>query len=303
MKFLLIKLIFIIFIVIGSALLLSFNTPETLAATVSNGYYSNRAEADSSNSVGGVIIDCTDACNANPSCWNSESVNVTNCGTSCDGGSAWSKYDYYRCYQTDSSGESCKAAFVYDTNTCSTGDKYNSSNPPVLNAGFCNCSVGGGYKTCCSAGNTVSARSFNVDPYAPPEGDCGGAATVYCGGAGQPACGQAACATPPPAATPTPTPTPTPNPLCPGTGIPQSGWGGTCGPSGAQAKLACGACGSCSVASCMTYSNGALCWFNGGQCYNDPAACNTVNPCTGVCTPGRTQTICYPNDSTRSCNR
>lgn len=142
-------------------------------------------------------------------CWNSQQTGVTNCGDACSGGEAWSKYEYSGCYLYLLYADYYVPVYTEPSQSyvCSTGDKYNSSNTPVMNSGNCNCSVGGAYKTCCLGTTPVSARNICsigsplCDYYDPPEADCGGNTEVRCGGPGEPACGQAACNTlytPPP---------------------------------------------------------------------------------------------------------
>lgn len=108
-------------------------------------------------------------------------------------------------------------------------------------------------------------------------------------------------------------PTPTPTPVsCPGTGIPSSGWGGSCSPAGSQTKLACDGPGSCSVAACQVYSGSTYCWYNSGTCYNDPTNCasvyngytqtnQTCSPSTKtwVTTSTACVTSCLPNCNSR----
>lgn len=144
-------------------------------------------------------------------CYNSWTVGQTDCGSACSDGNAWTKYSKWGCFLTSYDPENkigtCETTYIRDDNTYSIGDKYNSNNTPVMNAGNCNTSTGGPYKTCCLGTTPVSARNICsvgsplCDPYDPPEADCGGNTTVRCGGAGEPACGQAACNTlytPPP---------------------------------------------------------------------------------------------------------
>ncbi|QQG40700.1 MAG: hypothetical protein HYV37_04060 [Candidatus Levyibacteriota bacterium] len=143
-------------------------------------------------------------------CWNSQNIGVTDCGTACPSDSdtsAWSKYEYSGCYEDPlDPGVGYFAWLPKSSIACSTGDKYNSSNPPVMDAGKCSatagsCDVGGAYKTCCNGTTPVSARSFPVDPFEPLEADCGSNTEVRCGAAGEPACGQPACDTLAPART------------------------------------------------------------------------------------------------------
>src|SRR3989344_1006773 len=200
---------FIISIILSFAFLF-FGFKQTYAAT--------SISYDSTQPSGSLVADSN--CNIPFTvCWNSEAARVTNCGTACTGGSAWTKYQYSACFRPPGSSSDFIAWVPRLTNVCSTGDKYNSSNTPVMNYGSCSCSAGTGYKTCCSGSTPVGARHYAVDPYAPDEADCngaylcgqssGGTTVVCCGGAGQPACGQAACNS---IAPPTPTPPPTPIP-------------------------------------------------------------------------------------------
>ncbi len=279
-----------------------FNPTQVFAVTFSNDF-SNSSSAP-------ALSPCPDSiaplgCGGT-ACWNSWAVGQTDCGTSCppgNGGQAWTKYSYSGCYLDPNSSitdPSCINWFSFSQDTCSTGDKYNSGNPPVLNAGFCDCSPGGSYKTCCSAGSTVNANHYQVDPYNPDEADCGGATTVRCGGGGQPACGQAACTIAPPPPTPPPTPIPTVGP-CPTT----AGWeGGPCTQGTTNVAEACSTssnCNTCSVKSCVLYTGVTYCWYNSSACYNDPNFCSGIGNCAGkICTPGTQQTLC---GTTNSCHQ
>ena len=125
----------------------------------------------------------TGGCDPAPStCWNSASVGSTNCGTACDGGDAWTKYNLIGCRQT--AFDRCDNYFreIVDS-SCSTADKCQSQ--PLLQSGRCDCSVGGTYKTCCTGDGNVNGnctQSGTQDNNWPPEGSCpGGSTTVMCG--------------------------------------------------------------------------------------------------------------------------
>lgn len=121
---------------------------------------------------------------------------------------AWKKYsvtetEYTSDYDCGLSPGQCsisggyyyKFTFLAVDDVCSLADKYypSSSDPYHLYPGHCSCgSVGrSAYKTCCATNSngtmrTVSAecnsycRQFELDDYAPPEGNCpSGATTVY----------------------------------------------------------------------------------------------------------------------------
>lgn len=196
----------------------------------------------------------------------------------CDRGTAWTKYTAVCKLANPEFGE-CNWVWDPSGDVCSTGDKYNPSNGPVMNAGYCDCTVGGGYKTCCSGGNPVPANYYTLDNYNPPyEADCGGNTTVICGVgscAGLPSpcttqpCGQTACDSlipppTPPGSTPTPTPAPTPPP-------------GTCTPYSQGAICNTGSCSDGSVCAQGHY----YCLWDGsgwGSCSEE------VNNCATQCT-------------------
>ncbi len=183
---------------------------------------------DSMSPAPGGDADCSDKPKPSNLCSNSSPVGTTTCSdeTACIGGNTWSKYGLAGCFVDNFDVTNNYWRYEYSTIVCSTGDKYNLGNPPVMDAGRCygsgvpgQCAVGGAYKTCCSGTTPVAASHFNNDPFAPDEADCngaylcgqsnGGQTVVCCGLAGQPACGQAACntlGTPEPTATPAPTP-------------------------------------------------------------------------------------------------
>lgn len=194
---------------------------------------------------------CSDTSGCDPiaECWNSWAPGATDCGTACYGGNAWTKYSVSGCYQIalDKDGnETCQSTYEVSAQTCSSADKYNSSNPSVMNAGYCNCSPGGPYKTCCQGTTPVAANPVVQDPYLPPEAACpAGTSTLFCNFGGYPSCGQPTCdtlastpppGTPPPGSTPPPaTPPPaTPPPSSGCSGAPPGlvetggGWGYTC---------------------------------------------------------------------------
>ncbi len=140
-------------------------------------------------------IHCAD--NAGFVCNNGPSItNSGDCGNACKSTDTlpWSKYTFKSC-SFNSLLERYEAFADRADDVCSTGDKYNPSTPPVMNAGSCECEAKGPFKTCCSGTTQVNANSFAVDPYPPLEADCGGASTIRCGAIGEPACGQDACNT------------------------------------------------------------------------------------------------------------
>ncbi len=178
--------------------ILALALPPTVSATpIWDGWYS----------------DCSHTCEGpppNPStCWNGPNINDSGgCGTACGGGQPWSRYEAQcKNFSKPEDFENCNYAWVRMGDVCSTGDKCIAGDTG-LRAGNCNCGgVGGLYKTCCSGSTPVACQNYSVqDPFYPPEGTCGGARAVRCGGPGEPACGAAACAAP--TATPGPSPTP-----------------------------------------------------------------------------------------------
>lgn len=206
-------------------LLFSFFTPHTYASVIVDFVDSTQTldskyvepPADSSN-CSAVIPPPP------PICSNSDRVNSTTCSEpACTDGKLWSKYGLSGCYKDKLDPTNYAWVYKYDTVICSIADKCGDINGnnvgPTLNAGFCDCTVGGIYKTCCS-GNNVSSSSCvqqSLDTTNPPfEGVCpAGTTTEPCGSdpaiyaaLGKPftnvACGQAACAQlapPPPAST------------------------------------------------------------------------------------------------------
>lgn len=95
---------------------------------------------------------------------------------------------------------SCDNIITSNGYTCSMGDKCAVHPTTILQPGQCDCSVGPfNYKTCCdsSTGQQVYATCYPAnDGTGHWDGDCptgGSNVTVFCGGNGQPACGQASC--------------------------------------------------------------------------------------------------------------
>src|SRR5581483_8009630 len=126
-------------------------------------------------------VSCTGCAIPFSECWNDQTPGQSSCGNGCvdpstglAGGQSWAYYTFNNnnCRAVDASNGQCTAAFVFGTLACSTADKFNSSNPPVLNAGLCSCAVGGPYKTCCSNGSTVNATEIIYNPPNPagPDG-------------------------------------------------------------------------------------------------------------------------------------
>ncbi|MBI2040462.1 hypothetical protein HYT18_05335, partial [Candidatus Microgenomates bacterium] len=110
-------------------------------------------------------------------------VGVTNCGTACTGGNAWTKYKYDSCYVDPQRVDDYIAWLPPTSAVCSTADKCQYQ--PFLQSGRCDCSVGGTYKTCCSSDGNVNGscvQSGTQDNNWPPEGSCpSGSTTVMCG--------------------------------------------------------------------------------------------------------------------------
>ena len=190
----LIKFTALNFIVLTLLAVLGFSGTKPASAY----YYVNNFSSVSS------LPDCTPpgGCfTAYSQCWNSAAVGSTDCGAACDGGDAWKHYQSsLSCKLIDVFLNICLPVFTLNSNTCSIGDKYDSSNPPVMDAGYCSCNAGGPYKTCCNGSTPVNANHYPLDPYPPDEADCGGYSTLYCGFGGYPSCGAQTCqaAFPPP---------------------------------------------------------------------------------------------------------
>lgn len=73
---------------------------------------------------------------------------------------------------------------------------------------------------------------------------------------------------------PTPTPLSTPSPLCPGSGMPSSGWGGACSPGTPEKAISTlGSTDTCTIAGCQLYTGNTYCWYNSGAQYKDPTGC------------------------------
>ncbi len=243
-------------------------------------------------------------------CWNSQTVGQSSCGQGCTyngqvWGNTWTRYTYdpgtygTQCFQTSFLG--CQMDFVEVGNACSTADKYNGSpafsggDTTELRAGFCDCSVGGIYKTCCNAGSPAQTYVAGGNPIQ-PDGGCS-YTSAFCGGAGQPACGQAACAT----ATPTPTPTPA---GCPGYSPAKNSPATAPGPctTGTTCQAPCtDTCVDNQGQTCSSTSCVSVWACQGSQWYNDGTYYSTCpNNCSGNCTPNTTSTTC---SITLSCNR
>lgn len=246
-------------------------------------------------------------------CWNNATPGQSDCGQGCTyqgqiWGNSWTRYTYdpatygTQYFQTSFAG--CQLDFVEVGNACSTADKYNGSpaypggDTTELRAGFCDCSTGGIYKTCCSNGSPSQSVIIDGNPNQPDAG-CGGATAVQCGGAGQLPCGPAACAT----ATPTPTPTPT-STGCTGaptysppqnqpTTVPASGF---CDPTATSCQAPCSTTctdhsgRTCPATSCVSVwgCQGGTQWYNSGTYYSScPTSCNAAQ-----CVGNSTQTLC-----------
>lgn len=256
-----------------------------------------------------TLCDNQSVCGTQPEqfCYNNQTPGAgSSCGFGCSAGDAWKKYSISSFCVVNplvnlEPDQACTWARSVVALACSTADKYNFNNPPVLNAGRCTCQAGGPYKTCCSGRFTVNAILYsNTNPPNPagPDGACGNNTPVLCGDAGQPACGQAACAVS------TPTPTPTPPAGCtsaptnsPPKNTPQFVFG-SC-PNGQFCSTPCSdTCTvggqTCPATSCASWwqCQGGTQWYNDGTYYPIcPANC-------GVCIPGQTRTTCDPTTKT-----
>lgn len=187
------------------------------------------------NSPPGSLSACTNpsGCENIGTCWNSWAPGQTDCGQACivDGvarGDAWSKYTYSGCYETrrdplTGQSESCTSWYNRVSDVCSTADKCDTGtganpNQPYLQAGKCDCTLGGIYKACCTntSPSTLSTNScvqVTNDPYNPLfEGVCpAGSSPVFCGFGSYPPCDSPTVCGPVPTPAPTPTPPPTLN--------------------------------------------------------------------------------------------
>lgn len=155
------------------------------------------------------------------------------CGTPCNNAatSPWQKHRYSVCGTDPEVLGDYIALIPRVDNVCSTADKCGDANGanigPYLNAGACDCSVGGRYKTCCNSNGTTdgNCNTQSIDTTNPPyEGSCpSSSTTVMCGVSAATcanvdiscttaSCGGEACLAIFPQATPTPIPTPTPTP-------------------------------------------------------------------------------------------
>ena len=211
--------------------------------------------------------------------------NSGNCGTACQGGNAWTKYNYSSCSQIsftcDSFGECtevCTANYKLGGSVCSTGDKC-VSGESGLRSGSCECGGYGTstYKYCCNAtGNSEACIAAGTqDASFPPEGQCPGGYIVDGSRVRSSAC------TPIITSTPTPSPTPTTN-LC------YSGDPCTAGQVGSSV------CSGTGVSKTCYNFGGTYCWwpttcFGGTACY--------AGVCRAGCAEGTTQSICIEGTS------
>lgn len=187
---LLFLLIFLLFLFIGisqknTVQAVTFSTNYSSSSTLPN--YSPCPSSVASLGCGGT---------SSGYCWNNGVVGAsTTCGDTCpagNGGQVWTRYQYATCYLDPNSSitdPNCINWYSFLSNACSTGDKCGDASGnntgPYLNAGLCDCSVGGQYKTCCS-GSVVSSNScvqqIPQGPYPPYNGVCpSGTTTVPCG--------------------------------------------------------------------------------------------------------------------------
>jgi len=136
------------------------------------------------------------------------------CGTACQAGKAWSKYDKYtscfKGYEPSGyswySGDICLKYLAYN---CSTADKCVNTSDNGLKWGNCDCSVGSLYKVCCKDdGSRAPCKQLDQDGIDPKEGVCSSGSTTVKGTS----CPQTATPTPTPTPQPGATPTPTPKP-------------------------------------------------------------------------------------------
>ena len=115
-----------------------------------------------SNSACGPVRGGIRECNNGPS-----NTNSGGCGYACLTGRPWTKYRLScRLVEPDT----CEWKWVVAASICSSGDKYDGAGSPYLRAGFCNCSVGGPYKVCCSNvdNSPVAANRASSDTTNPP---------------------------------------------------------------------------------------------------------------------------------------
>jgi len=115
-------------------------------------------------------------CNNGPS-----STNSGGCGTACDEGNPWSKYDKIPYPGSTPSGYVCFPGgfcLKYLSYVCSTADKCVSPSDNGLKAGYCNCSTGGLYKVCCNGSARTTCSQLNQDNLPDPEGVCNGTTVI-----------------------------------------------------------------------------------------------------------------------------
>lgn len=290
-------------------------------ATIGNEqYYEKASEVPPSLQAGDSR--CTDQCGIQRICWNSQSPGETDCPDPslrqpCSSNESayfgvtatWTKFQFsagtecrYDSVNSTEFNAICVPVYLKADNTYSTGDKYDTSNPPVLKFGTCQGNVGNPYKTCCSVSTAkvVNARGFAVDPYEPLEGDCNGAfnpgevvgdnTVVSCGGGTGIECGQPACDTIRKA-----TPTPTPAPGCPAElyAPPENQpafLNRACTPVGNTCSVNCAktciiGTQSCATSCITVWGCQGTRWYNDGRWYYTcPATCTVP-----VCTSGQTR--------------
>lgn len=314
-------------LVLAFVLIVLFLKPSSAyAVTASNTNYTffeNQANLDSNLSS----VRCTGCSLPWTQCWNDQTPGQTACGTKqgcvhpdtgLPDGKSWSSYSFNEdnCRLSDALNNTCTAGYVFNSVTYSTGDKFNSDNPPVLNFGTCQGNVGNPYKTCCSGTTPVSANAFAVDPYDPLEGGCGNNTAVTCE---HPTCisgttcidpnvqcGQAACAqlggpTPPPS-TCSGTALTCTNPQCPSgyTVIKLTSGNYVCA-NQSTGQIDCNVKPFCTSA-CPTTApwTGEQCACGSGNvattCASDPNKCNTCS--LKYCLQYTLNLCCYYNEPT-----
>ncbi len=219
-------------------------------------------------------------------------------GDCCGSASTWTKYVSECALVTI---YECDWAWVKGPRICSTADKC-IAGETGLRAGKCDCSYSSvQYKTCCNGASTNSCQAFSPsdDGKYPDEGVCPGGQWVFCGQAGQPACGATAC-TGGPTNTPVAgaTATPTKAPAC----VPEAGK--TCADASGAAQCyswagsGCNWCSSSNSCVCGNYPTescpaGAVCALPGAGTCNKP-----VNTPAGACPQGL---VCCENAVAAAC--
>ena len=96
------------------------------------------------------------------SCQNTSTRSGGNCGSGCgqyDSTGATMLWRAYNVIQVTTTYGNRYYQFTFLSDVCSLGDKYDSSNPPDLIAGRCDCNIGGPYSICCNGSTPVNFNS------------------------------------------------------------------------------------------------------------------------------------------------